>query len=382
MVASAQLNDAVSLPFNRFSIPKEKLKQLWNGTFNQAIRAEEGLEMRVLVTGGAGFVGSHLVDRLMLLGCTVTVIDDFSSGSRANLAHWEGNARFAHFELDIAGELFETRLAEFKFDWIFHLACPASPPLYQKEPVRTLKTCLEGTTRVLELAISQGPACRVLLASTSEVYGDPTIHPQPETYWGNTNSFGLRSCYDEGKRASESLFLAYHLQHGLQVRIVRIFNTYGPRMSPDDGRVVSNFIVNALRGQPLLLYGGGDQTRSFQYIHDLVSGMLAAILADDRACCHTGGGSIDSSLCMPINLGNPEEYSIGEFAQIISEMVVGAEKSVNIEAAPASPDDPQRRRPCIERAERLLGWKPTFPLNQGLAETVEYFRWQLRKKSD
>lgn len=313
--------------------------------------------VRILVTGGAGFVGSHLVDRLMLLGHRVTVVDNFQTGRRENIAHWIGHERFTLLTGDIVEGLPEELLAAANvepFGQIYHLACPASPPRYQADPIRTVKTCVTGTINVLELALRH--RATFLLSSTSEVYGDPEVHPQDEGYRGCVNPIGLRACYDEGKRCAETLTYCYQRQHGLAVRVARIFNTFGPRMDPQDGRVVSNFICQGLQGSPLNVYGSGEQTRSFQYIHDLVSGLMALMA---------------SECPLPVNLGNPEEYQINEFARIIKDLLASPSPIIHVEPVE---DDPQQRRPNIERAEKILRWRPTYQLRRGLLETIEYFR--------
>lgn len=308
--------------------------------------------LRILVTGGAGFVGSHLVDRLMLLGHHVTVLDNFFTGRRQNVEHWLGHP---HFEL-VRGDVTEPFMME--CDRIYHLACPASPPHYQHNPIKTIKTGYQGTLHMLGLAKRVG--ARFLLASTSEIYGDPQIHPQPEDYWGHVNPIGPRACYDEGKRIGETLAVAYAAQHHVQIRIARIFNTYGPRMNEADGRVVSNFLMAAIRREPLVVYGSGLQTRSFQYIHDLVDGLVALMESDYAA---------------PVNIGNPREHSILEFARIAREVAgVAHDEKCPIVHGPEVKDDPQLRRPVVERAAQVLGWRPRISLEQGLAETLAYFQ--------
>ncbi|KAL1123345.1 hypothetical protein AAG570_002430 [Ranatra chinensis] len=287
---------------------------------------------RILVTGGAGFVGSHLVDRLMLQGHEVIVVDNFFTGRKRNVEHWSGHENFELIHQDIVNPLF------IEVDEIYHLASPASPPHYMYNPVKTIKTNTIGTINMLGLAKRVG--ARVLIASTSEVYGDPEVHPQPETYWGHVNPIGPRACYDEGKRVSETLSYAYAKHEKVSVRVARIFNTYGPRMHMDDGRVVSNFILQALRNETITVYGHGNQTRSFQYVSDLVDGLIALM-----ACNYT----------QPINLGNPIEYSIEEFALIIRNLVGGKN---SIKKTKAVEDDPQRRKPDISRAKLYLNWEP------------------------
>lgn len=305
---------------------------------------------RVLVAGGAGFIGSHLCDRLLADGAEVLCVDNFYSSTRSNIHHLLGNPRFELLRHDITFPLYV------EVDEIYNLACPASPVFYQRDPVQTTKTSVIGSINMLGLAKRTGAT--ILLASTSEVYGDPTVHPQTEDYWGNVNPIGPRSCYDEGKRCAETLFFDYRRQHGMPVKVVRIFNTYGPRMQPDDGRVVSNFVVQALKGNPLTVYGDGDQTRSFCYVDDLVDGLMAMMRTP-------------ADIAGPINLGNPSEISVGYLAEQVMAMV-GSPAGVVYEELPT--DDPRQRRPDISRAQELLGWQPSVPLADGLARTVAWFR--------
>lgn len=305
--------------------------------------------MRILVTGGAGFIGSHLCERLLGEGHDVLCLDNFFTGRRANILKLLDNH---HFEL-IRHDVIEPILLE--VDQIYNLACPASPIHYQYNPVKTVKTSVMGMINMLGLA--KRVRARILQASTSEVYGDPLIHPQREEYWGNVNPIGLRSCYDEGKRIAETLMMDYHRQNRVDTRIARIFNTYGPRMLEDDGRVVSNFIVQALRGKPLTLYGSGEQTRSFCYVDDLVEALIRLMNVADA---HE-----------PINLGNPGEFTIRQLADEVIKMC--GSKS-EIEYLPLPEDDPKQRQPNITRAQSLLGWNPTIPLHEGLTKTVEYFK--------
>ena len=307
---------------------------------------------RVLVTGGGGFIGSHLVEALLARGHEVLCLDNFFTGSKANIAHLLGDPRFELVRHDIV----EPVLLE--VDQIYNLACPASPVHYQYNPVKTVKTNVLGTLNMLGLAKRVG--ARILQASTSEVYGDPQVHPQPESYWGNVNPIGLRSCYDEGKRLAETLMMDYHRQNGVDVCIVRIFNTYGPRMALDDGRVISNFVVQALRGEPLTVYGDGSQTRSFCYVSDMVEGLMAAMEAE--------------GLTGPVNLGNPAEFTIRQLAEKVREMTGSASP---IETRPLPSDDPVRRRPDIGLARRRLGWEPRVPLDEGLEATIADFRRRL-----
>lgn len=307
--------------------------------------------MRILVTGGAGFIGSHLIDRLMAQGHEVICLDNFYTGHRRNVLKWLAHPDFELIRHDI------TEPIRLEVDQIYHLACPASPVHYQYNPVKTIKTNVMGTLNMLGLA--KRVKARFLLASTSEVYGDPEIHPQSEDYRGNVNPIGIRSCYDEGKRVAETLAFDYHRQNNVEVRVARIFNTYGPRMLENDGRVVSNFVVQSLKGQPLTVYGDGSQTRSFCYVSDLVEGLMRLMNGE-----HTG----------PINLGNPGEYTILELAQAVQKMV---NPDAEIIFKPLPQDDPRRRRPDITKAESLLGWGPTVPLQEGLKLTIDDFRTRI-----
>jgi UDP-glucuronate decarboxylase len=308
--------------------------------------------VRVLVTGGAGFIGSHLCERLLRDNHEVICLDNFFSGRRANVLHLLDNSNFELIRHDIV----EPILLE--VDRIFHLACPASPVHYQYNPVKTTKTSVMGTINMLGLA--KRVRARMLLASTSEVYGDPHEHPQTETYWGNVNPIGTRSCYDEGKRVAECLMMDYHRQNNVDVKIVRIFNTYGPRMAINDGRVVSNFCVAALRGDDLVIFGDGKQTRSFAYVNDLVEALIKMMETDN--------------FVGPVNLGNPDEFTILELASLAIELARGSSKLVYM---PARPDDPVRRRPDISLARQRLEWQPTTALREGLTLTMDYFRYQL-----
>ncbi|NEP12310.1 MAG: SDR family oxidoreductase [Symploca sp. SIO2C1] len=304
--------------------------------------------MRILVTGGAGFIGSHLIDRLMTQGHEVICLDNFFTGRKHNILKWLDNPYFELIRHDI------TEPIKLEVDQIYHLACPASPIHYQYNPVKTIKTNVMGTLYMLGLA--KRVNARFLLASTSEVYGDPEVHPQSEEYRGNVNPIGPRSCYDEGKRVAETLAFDYYSQNNVAIRVARIFNTYGPRMLENDGRVVSNFVVQALKGQPLTVYGDGSQTRSFCYVSDLVAGLIRLMNGE-----HTG----------PINLGNPDEYTILELAQAVQNMV---NPDSEILFKPLPQDDPRRRRPDITKAKTLLNWQPTIPLAEGLKLTIEDFR--------
>jgi UDP-glucuronate decarboxylase len=315
--------------------------------------------MRVLVTGGAGFIGSHLCERLLKDGAEVICLDNFFTGRRENISHLLDNHGF---EL-VRHDLIEPILLE--VDQIYNLACPASPVHYQYNPVKTVKTNVMGTINMLGLA--KRVRARILQASTSEVYGDPNIHPQPEAYWGNVNPIGIRSCYDEGKRLAETLMMDYHRQNGVDTRIIRIFNTYGPRMLENDGRVVSNFIVQALRGEELTIYGDGTQTRSFCYVDDLVRAMVALMNLNEAA----PGISIHD----PVNVGNPAEFTMAELA---AEVVDAVGVELTIRYCPLPADDPRQRQPEIARAKEMLGWSPTVPLRDGLKRTVDYFASRIK----
>ncbi len=308
------------------------------------------MRKQILVTGGAGFLGSHLCERLLADGCDVICADNFYTGDKDNILHLLANPHFELLRHDVTFPLYV------EVDEIYNLACPASPIHYQRDPVQTTKTSVHGAINMLGLA--KRVKARILQASTSEVYGDPTIHPQPESYWGNVNPIGIRSCYDEGKRCAETLSFDYYRQHGLPIKVIRIFNTYGPRMSMNDGRVISNFIVQALRGNPITIYGDGSQTRSFQYVDDLVEAMVRMMATRDD---FTG----------PINLGNPEEYTIRQLAELIVDLI-GSSSRIVFEPLPQ--DDPKQRRPDISLAKRVLDWQPTVPVREGLARTIAYFR--------
>jgi UDP-glucuronate decarboxylase len=305
---------------------------------------------RTLVTGGSGFIGSHLCQRLLDMGHDVLAADNFYSSDRHNVHELLRNPRFELMRHDVTFPLYV------EVDEIYHLACPASPVYYQRDPVQTTKTCVHGSINMLGLAKRLGT--RILLTSTSEVYGDPAVHPQSESYWGNVNPIGIRSCYDEGKRAAETLFFDYHRQHGLPIKVARIFNTYGPKMQPDDGRVVSNFIVQALKGEPLTVFGDGSQTRSFCYIDDMVDGLVRLMNSPREV---TG----------PINLGNPGEFTMIELAKQVMALT---DSDCELQHLPLPADDPVRRKPDITRARDVLGWEPAVPLSEGLARTVDYFR--------
>jgi len=313
------------------------------------------IRMRILITGGAGFVGSHLSERLLGAGHEVIAVDNFYTGSKNNVAHLRENPRFEIIRHDVTWPLYV------EVDAIYNLASPASPIHYQHDPVQTTKTNVVGAINMLGLAKRLGVP--ILQASTSEVYGDPEVHPQPEAYWGKVNPIGPRACYDEAKRVAETLFFDYHRQHDLKIRVARIFNTYGPRMAADDGRVVSNFIVQALRGEPITIYGDGTQTRSFCYVDDLVSGLIALM---DNTSSETG----------PVNLGNPGEFTMSELATLVLEMT-GSKSSLEHRDLPQ--DDPKQRQPDISKAKKVLNWEPAVALKDGLARTIEYFDGQLAK---
>jgi UDP-glucuronate decarboxylase len=309
--------------------------------------------MRVLVTGGAGFLGSHLCDRLLADGNEVICLDNFFTGRKINVVHLLARPDFELVRHDVIDPF------KYEVDQIYNLACPASPPHYQFNPIKTTKTSVMGAINCLGLA--KRVRARVFQASTSEVYGDPDVHPQPESYWGNVNPIGKRSCYDEGKRCAETLFFDYHRENGVDIRVVRIFNTYGPRMHPNDGRVVSNFIVQALKGEDITIYGDGTQTRSFCYVDDLIEGFLRLMN--------------QTTTVGPINIGNPGEFTMLQLAELTLKLVGGASKIVH---RPLPADDPKQRRPDITLAQKHLdGWTPKVPLEEGLKRTIEYFRTQV-----
>mmetsp|Transcript_5132 Transcript_5132/g.7457 ORF Transcript_5132/g.7457 Transcript_5132/m.7457 type:complete len:389 (-) Transcript_5132:151-1317(-) len=317
----------------------------------QTVRLPDALRKKILITGGAGFVGSHLTDRLMSEGHEVVVLDNFFTGRKANVEHWLHHPNFSLIRHDVIQPIL------LEVDQIYHLACPASPPHYQYNPVKTIKTSTMGTINMLGLA--KRVKARILLASTSEIYGDPEVHPQPETYWGNVNTLGPRSCYDEGKRVAETMMYAYKNQNDVSIRIARIFNTFGPRMHPNDGRVVSNFIIQSLQNKNITIYGDGSQTRSFQYVDDLVNGLTKLM-----------NGNYDS----PVNLGNPDEYSIKDFATKIKEFT---QSESEIKFLPKVADDPTQRKPDISTAKRELDWAPCVHVEDGLRKTIEYFRGEV-----
>jgi UDP-glucuronate decarboxylase len=312
---------------------------------------------RVLVTGGAGFIGSHLCERLLARGDEVLCVDNFFTATRPNVSDLVSNSRFELVRHDVCFPLYV------EVDKIYNLACPASPIHYQFDPVQTTKTSVHGAINMLGLA--KRVKAKILQASTSEIYGDPTVHPQTEDYWGHVNPIGPRSCYDEGKRCAETLFFDYHRQHKLRIKVARIFNTYGPRMHPNDGRVVSNFIVQALRNNDITVYGDGMQTRSFCYVDDLVEGLIRLM--------ETGDGVVG-----PVNLGNPEEFTIRQLAEIVVDIAGSASKIVH---RPLPTDDPKQRQPEISKAQELLGWRPTVPLRVGLTKTAAYFEELLAREA-
>jgi UDP-glucuronate decarboxylase len=312
---------------------------------------------RVLVTGGAGFIGSHLCDRLLGRGDEVLCVDNFFTATRPNVSGLVPNSRFELIRHDVCFPLYV------EVDKIYNLACPASPIHYQFDPVQTTKTSVHGAINMLGLA--KRVKAKILQASTSEIYGDPTVHPQTEDYWGHVNPIGPRSCYDEGKRCAETLFFDYHRQHKLRIKVARIFNTYGPRMHPNDGRVVSNFIVQALRNNDITVYGDGMQTRSFCYVDDLVEGLIRLMETGD-------------AVVGPVNLGNPEEFTIRQLAEIVVDITGSASKIVH---RPLPTDDPKQRQPDISEAQELLGWRPTVPLRVGLTKTAAYFEGLLAREA-
>ena len=313
------------------------------------------LQQRILVTGGSGFLGSHLCERLLEKGAEVICLDNFFTGVRRNIEHLLDHKRFELIRHDVTFPIY------LEIDQIYNLACPASPIHYQHDPVQTTKTSVHGAINMLGLA--KRVKAKILQASTSEVYGDPNVHPQTEDYWGHVNPIGLRSCYDEGKRCAETLFFDYWRQHKLRIKVARIFNTYGPRMHPHDGRVVSNFIIQALLGRDITIYGDGSQTRSFCYVEDLVDGLIRLMGSPDE-------------IVGPINIGNPVEFSMLQLANIVGEVTNSRSRVVH---RPLPQDDPRQRQPDIAKAQEILGWKPTMPLREGLAKTIAYFEALLRE---
>jgi UDP-glucuronate decarboxylase len=308
------------------------------------------IEKKILVTGGGGFLGSHLCERLLSEGHEVICLDNFFTGTKQNILHLMANPRFELMRHDVTLPLF------IEIDEIYNLACPASPIHYQHDPVQTTKTCVHGAINMLGLAKRTG--AKIMQASTSEVYGDPEVHPQTEDYWGRVNPIGIRSCYDEGKRCAETLFLDYHRQHHLQIKIARIFNTYGPRMHSNDGRVVSNFVVQALKGEPITIYGDGQQTRSFCYVDEMVDAFVRLMNSDDE-------------FIGPVNLGNPGEFTIRELAEKTLAMTNSSSELINM---PLPQDDPTQRQPNISLAKEKLGWEPVIKLEEGLGRTIDYFK--------
>lgn len=305
---------------------------------------------KILVTGGAGFLGSHLCERLLNEGNEVICLDNYFTGNKRNIVHLMDNPYFEVIRHDITAPFY------IEVDEIYNLACPASPIHYQYNPIKTVKTSVMGAINMLGLA--KRIHAKVLQASTSEVYGDPVVHPQPEEYWGNVNPIGIRSCYDEGKRCAETLFFDYHRQNNVRIKVVRIFNTYGPRMHPNDGRVVSNFIMQALHGEDITLYGDGNQTRSFCYCDDLIDGLIRMMATDD-------------SVIGPINIGNPKEFTIRQLAELVIELTGSTSRIIY---NPSPEDDPQQRQPVIDKAKKVLHWEPTIPLREGLVKTIDYFK--------
>ncbi|XP_053594850.1 UDP-glucuronic acid decarboxylase 1 [Microplitis demolitor] len=353
-------NDDLQEMKNRIHELEEKINQMESQIDNRVPKRFPSVKFlnyknrrRILITGGAGFVGSHLVDRLMLEGHEVIVVDNFFTGRKRNVEHWVGHENFELVHHDIVRPVY------LEVDEIYHLASPASPPHYMHNPVKTLKTNTIGTINMLGLAKRVG--AKVLIASTSEIYGDPMEHPQSETYWGHVNPIGPRACYDEGKRVAETLSYAYMHQENIKVRVARIFNTYGPRMHMIDGRVVSNFILQALQNDSITIYGNGEQTRSFQYVSDLVDGLVTLMA---------------SNYTQPINIGNPVEHTIEEFAMIIKDLIGGTSKIIRLAAVE---DDPQRRKPDISRAKKYLNWEPKVSLAEGLKKTIAYFVKELQR---
>jgi UDP-glucuronate decarboxylase len=308
------------------------------------------IEKKILVTGGGGFLGSHLCERLLSEGHEVICLDNFFTGTKQNILHLMANPRFELMRHDVTLPLF------IEIDEIYNLACPASPIHYQHDPVQTTKTCVHGAINMLGLAKRTG--AKIMQASTSEVYGDPEVHPQTEDYWGRVNPIGIRSCYDEGKRCAETLFMDYYRQHNLQIKIARIFNTYGPRMHSNDGRVVSNFVVQALKGEPITIYGDGQQTRSFCYVDEMVDAFVRLMNSDDE-------------FIGPVNLGNPGEFTIRELAEKTLAMTNSSSELINL---PLPQDDPTQRQPNISLAKEKLGWEPVIKLEEGLGRTIDYFR--------
>lgn len=337
-------------------IENAKVRSAEQSIFPPVKKLPESERLRILVTGGSGFVGSHLVDRLMMQGHQVTVLDNMFTGRKKNVGQWLGHPNFQLIVHDVVEPIM------LEVDQIYHLACPASPPHYQYNPIKTIKTSTEGTLNMLGMA--KRVQARMLLTSTSEVYGDPEVHPQKETYWGHVNPIGPRACYDEGKRVAETMMYAYESQAHVEVRVARIFNTFGPRMHPNDGRVVSNFIIQALQGKDITIYGNGEQTRSFQYVDDLVEGLIRLM---------------NGNYSQPVNLGNPDEYKVKDFARLIKEIT---KSNSTINFLPATKDDPRQRKPDITTAKRELGWEPRVPVRVGLEKAVAYFAKELEESGE
>lgn len=356
-VGLEELRSIVSAEISSVLIDKARNgENLGENKYPPVTKLPEGQSLRILVTGGSGFVGSHLVDRLMSAGHHVIVLDNMFTGRQRNIIQWLGHPNFQLIIHDVIEPIM------LEVDQIYHLACPASPPHYQYNPIKTIKTSTEGTLNMLGLA--KRVQARMLLTSTSEVYGDPEVHPQKETYWGNVNPIGPRACYDEGKRVAETMMYAYESQAAVEVRVARIFNTFGPRMHPNDGRVVSNFIIQALQGKDITIYGTGEQTRSFQFVDDLVEGLIKLMNGD---------------YSQPVNLGNPDEYTVKEFADLIKSIT---ESKSQIKLLPATKDDPRQRKPDITTAKEQLGWEPKVPVREGLAKAIEYFRKELEDSGE
>lgn len=333
---------------NQMLLSSQSIPTSTTPTVMKTPKLPDSQRKKILVTGGAGFVGSHLVDKLMMKGHEVIVLDNFFTGQKKNVEHWMHHPNFSLIVHDV------TEPIMLEVDQIYHLACPASPPHYQYNPVKTIKTSTMGTINMLGLA--KRVKARMLLTSTSEIYGDPQVHPQPETYWGNVNTIGPRSCYDEGKRVAETMMYSYRNQNNIEVRVARIFNTFGPRMHPNDGRVVSNFIIQSLQNKDMTIYGDGSQTRSFQYVSDLVEGLYALM-----------NGDYDG----PVNLGNPQEYSVKDFATYIKDLT---KSESEIKFLAHTQDDPSQRKPAIELAKKELDWEPVVKVEDGLRSTIKYFQ--------
>jgi len=329
-------------------LSKQSLPTITSPHIMKTIVLSDQRRKKILVTGGAGFVGSHLVDKLMMEGHEVTALDNFFTGQKKNIAHWLQHPNFNLIVHDV------TEPVQLEMDEIYHLACPASPPHYQFNPVKTIKTSTMGTLNMLGLAKRVG--AKILLTSTSEIYGDPKVHPQKEDYWGNVNTVGPRSCYDEGKRVAETMMYSYKNQNKVAIRVARIFNTFGPRMHPNDGRVVSNFIIQSLQNKPITIYGEGEQTRSFQFVSDLVDGLHALMNGEYEG---------------PVNLGNPDEYLVRDFADLIKRLT---NSKSEIQKLPKNKDDPSRRKPDISLAKEQIGWSPQVKVEEGLAKTIAYFQ--------